>query len=472
MHRPIFLLLCSCCLVAAYAQQTDTLTLFYPSDGYRLSATAKGQLDGFLKAGWDRLSIRSYTDETDADDYNLELSRRRAEAVYRYCLFRNVAAASIGMQYFGESLPLADNSTEEGRAINRQTTVIGYRYPRIKPRPVIDPSKPVTTTFNDGFIITYRPGSLPESWRWYFESGVSPFTLVTNTVQMRQAGLYTNTTRGEILSSVMVFCGEQLNPCKLDSPILIKVPIPFQTACPLEGIKFFNAVAERGRQVWQEQNKQLCPEIINGKQYISLLMDDFCQCINFDIKVPECYDVDSTQLLVNTRIKSLTTELVGLNSVYLPRKTSDSTHSILFVKDELNKARVSFSAYHGKRYVKLFRNKPITSFPYDEAAKGYVVAIDSVRFYLPKLKDYDMVIKVNGDRYRTFLEKDRCQFVYVKRKDESITVDLQVPGKKGKMMEYKNQPLAGIPFDTVQGSYVIDKAYLKELELKKAVTKR
>ena len=216
----------------------------------------------------------------------------------------------------------------------------------------------------------------------------------------------------------------------------------------------------------------MCPEVINGKLYLSLLMDDFCQCINFDIKVPECYDTDSAQLLVNTRIKGLTTELLGLNSVYLPKKTSDSTHSILFVKDELNKALVSFSAYYGKRYIKRFTNKPITIFPYNEETKSYTVSLDSVRFYLPKLKEYDIAIKVTGDRYRTFLEKDRCQFVYVKLQEETITVDLWIPGKKGRLLEFKNQPLASIPFDAAKGHYVIDKAYLKNLELKKAVTRR
>ena len=472
MHRLSLLLLTCFCMSISKAQQTDTVTVFYNPDQHQLSKEAKAQLDGFLKQGWDRLSIQGFTDETDADEYNMELSKKRAEGVYRYFLHRNMAATNMNLQFFGESSPLADNTTEEGRAVNRQTTIIGYRYPRITPKPVTDPAKPVTTTLDNGFIITYQPGSIPESVRQYFESGTSPFSLVTNTTQMRQYGLYTNTTAGEILSSVLVFCGERLNPCKLDSPILIKVPIPFQTKCPIEQIKFFNAVAEKGRRIWQEQNKQMCPEIIDGKQYISLLMDDFCQCINFDIKVPECSDVDRTQLLVNTRIKTLTTELVGLNSVYLPNKTSDSTHSILFLKDKLNEALVSFSAYYGKRYIKRFTNKPVSIFPYHAETKTYVVSLDSVKFYLPKLTDYDLAIKVNGDRYRTFLEKDNCRFVYVKRQDETITVDLWIPGKKGQILEYKAQPLASIPFDAAKCQYVIDRNYLKELELKKAVTKR
>lgn len=471
MRRTV-LLLCGSLSLLCHAQQTDTLTLFYASDEYRLSKGDKAGLDTFLKKGWDRLLIRSYTDETDGDDYNLELSKRRANGVYQFFLDRNFAGGNMEVQNFGESAPVADNGTEEGRALNRQTTVIGYRYPHITPKPVEDPMKPVTTTMNNGFIITYRPGGIPPSLLEAFQSGAAPFTLITNTTQMRQTGLYTNTTRGEILSSVLVFCGA-MNPCQLDSPVLMKIPIPVQTKCPIEKVKFFNAVAERGKMLWQEQSKALFPELIDGRQYIRIWLDNFCQCINFDFKIdPDCFDVDSTQLLVNTKLRGLNTELIGLNSVYVPRQTTDSTHSIVFLKDKLNEALVSFSAYYGKRYVKRFSNKPLTIFPYNEAANRYQVSVDSVSFYLPGLKNYDLVIKVNGDRYRTLLEKDRCRFVYVKRSNESVTVDLWITGKRGKIMEYKAQPLASLPFDKATGRYVIDKAYLKELDLKQGLTKR
>lgn len=470
MRLTFLLLLCS--TGYCYAQQTDTLKLFYASDEYRLSSEDKAGLDAFLKKGWDRLLIRSYTDETDGDDYNLELSKKRAGGVYQFFLDRAFAGGNMAVQTFGESAPVADNGTEEGRALNRQTTVIGYRYPHTKPQPIEDPMKPITTTMNNGFIITYRPGGIPASLLEAFQSGTTPFTLITNTTQMRQTGLYTNTTRGEILSSALVFCGN-MNPCKLDSPVLMKIPIPFKTKCPIEKVKFFNAVAEQGKMLWQEQSKELFPEVIDGQQYIRIWMDDFCQCINFDFKIdPDCFDVDSTQFLVNAKIKGLTTELVGLNSVYVPRQISASTHRIVFLKDKPAEALVSFSAYYGKRWIKRYSNKPLTAFPYDSTAKSYVLSVDSVNFYLPGFKDYFITLRVNGDRYNTFYEKDHCQIVYLKRKDEAITIDLWVPGKKGKIMEYKAQPLASIPFDKATGRYVIDKAYLKELELKKALTKR
>jgi hypothetical protein len=176
--------------------------------------------------------------------------------------------------------------------------------------------------------------------------------------------------------------------------------------------------------------------------------------------------------MVHTKVRNLTTELVGLNSVYLPRKTSDSTHSILFIKDELEKALVSFSAYYGKRLIRGFRNRPLTIFPYNESSRSYEVSVDSVRFYLPKMKNYELSIKVNGDRYRTIPEQNRYRFMYVRRKDESITVDLIQTPRRGATITYKNLPLASLPFDAVTGYYVIDKNYVKELELKKAVTRQ
>jgi hypothetical protein len=473
MLRISLLLLCSFSLSMAHAQQTDTLTLFYEPDQYRLTAAAKDQLEAFLKGGWDRLAISSFTDETDGDEYNLALSKRRAEAVYRYLLGRQIKADYMALQYFGETAPLADNGTEEGRAVNRQTRIVGYRYPRIQPKPVVNPMQPVTTTLDNGFIITYRPGTLPEEWLWYLESGRSPFQLITNTQQMRQTALYTNTTRGEILSSVLVFCGNALQNCRLDSPILLKIPIPRQVRCPVENIKFFNTVAEQGKLLWQEQSKQLYPEVIDGRQYLRVWMDDFCQCINFDIKIdPQCFATDSTQLLVHTKVRNLTTELVGLNSVYLPRKSSDSTHRILFIKEEPEKALMSFSVYHGRRYLRSFRNRPLTLLPYNEALKSYEVKLDSVRFYLPRQKNHELYLRVNGDRYRVGPEGNRYRFVYMKRNDETLTVDLHLQGKKDRMWVYKNIPLASLPYDADKGEYVVDKAFQKELELRKAVTRK
>lgn len=471
LHGLIALIGASIC----YAQKTDTLHLFYKSDEFTVSKNDKQRLDVFLQQGWDKLSIKSYTDDTDEDEYNIELSKKRAGGVYKYFMAKKITGNIVSTQYFGETMPAADNASDEGRAFNRHTEVIGYRYPRIQQRPktIVDVMTPVTTTLDNGFIITYRPGTISESMRNNFEAGSGmDFQLVTNTTEMRQANLFNNTTNGEILSSVMIFCGQRLNPCKLDTPVLIKVPIPFETKCPIEKVKFFNAVAERGKMIWQEESKSLYPEMINGRQYISIWMDNFCECINFDFKVdPDCFDTDSTKLLlVNTKIKNLTTELIGLNSVYMPRQNADAEHSIVFLKDKINEALISFSLYNGKKRIKGFRNRQLKEFPYNETAGSYILSTDTVKFYFPKTKEADIVLKVNGDKYRAFLDKNKCELIYLNRKKEDITVDISVWGKKGRTTQYKNQSLASIPYDAAKGHYVVDKQFLKTLELKNSLS--
>ena len=95
MRLTVFLLLCSDTTALCYAQQTDTVKLFYNPGEYRLHKESKSGLDAFLKQGWDHITISSYTDETDGDDYNMNLSKRRGEEVYRYLAHRNMSANNM-----------------------------------------------------------------------------------------------------------------------------------------------------------------------------------------------------------------------------------------------------------------------------------------------------------------------------------------------------------------------------------------
>ncbi len=475
MHKPLHLLVAFCCALLSYGQKTDTLAIFYKTDQYTISKSDKQKLDSFLLRGWDRLSINGYTDETDGEEYNLGLSKKRSGEVYRYFIAKNIPAVAINDQFFGETMPRADNASDEGRAINRRTEIIGYQYARIRLKQKEDPMKPVTQTLDNGFIITYRPGGVPEYVANNFASGSGiDFQLITNTVQMRQNNFFNNTTNGEILSSVIIFCGSRMNPCKLDSPILIKVPIPFETKCPITKVKFFNAVAENGRRIWQEETKLLSHEMINGRQYVGVWIDDFCQCMNFDFKIdPECFDTDSTQIqYVNANIRNLSAELKGLNSVYLPRKVGDSTHSILYLKNKLNDASISFSLYNGKRRIKSFRDELLTAFPYDAGTNQYILSTGSYKFYFPELKVFDVVLKVNKDKYKVYPDKRKCEVVYLNRKTETILVDFSIIGPKGRVTQYKNQPIESLPFDAANGYRVVDKDFIKALKVKVAVAER
>ena len=66
--------------------------------------------------------IVGHTDNTGADNYNMQLSSQRAEAV-RSFLSQSVNPSRLSVQGKGENEPIADNSTETGRAQNRRVEI-------------------------------------------------------------------------------------------------------------------------------------------------------------------------------------------------------------------------------------------------------------------------------------------------------------------------------------------------------------
>jgi OOP family OmpA-OmpF porin len=68
--------------------------------------------------------IEGHTDSKGSDAYNLSLSDRRAKSVYDYLTSRGVDPARLSSIGKGESMPIADNETEEGRQQNRRVMLI------------------------------------------------------------------------------------------------------------------------------------------------------------------------------------------------------------------------------------------------------------------------------------------------------------------------------------------------------------
>ena len=69
------------------------------------------------------IEVAGHTDDVGSDDSNMKLSQARADAVRKYLISKGVDASRIVAVGYGETQPVDDNSTEEGRKKNRRTEV-------------------------------------------------------------------------------------------------------------------------------------------------------------------------------------------------------------------------------------------------------------------------------------------------------------------------------------------------------------
>jgi hypothetical protein len=70
------------------------------------------------------ITVEGHTDAQGSDASNIELSQGRAQSVREYLVGHGVPANRIKSEGLGESRPVADNNTPEGRANNRRVEII------------------------------------------------------------------------------------------------------------------------------------------------------------------------------------------------------------------------------------------------------------------------------------------------------------------------------------------------------------
>lgn len=69
------------------------------------------------------IDVYGHTDSTGSDAYNQTLSENRARSVAAYLEARGVSGTRLATRGFGETQPIADNATEQGRAANRRVEI-------------------------------------------------------------------------------------------------------------------------------------------------------------------------------------------------------------------------------------------------------------------------------------------------------------------------------------------------------------
>ncbi|MFT4073003.1 MAG: OmpA family protein [Dysgonamonadaceae bacterium] len=108
--------------------------ILFPTNSSTLNSASRNSLDKFATSLVNNpdtdVKIYGHTDNTGTDAINNPLSDRRASAVYTYLTQRGVNSSRLASQGMGSTQPVADNTTNAGRAQNRRVEV--YILPNTK----------------------------------------------------------------------------------------------------------------------------------------------------------------------------------------------------------------------------------------------------------------------------------------------------------------------------------------------------
>lgn len=108
-------------------QQFILKNIFFDFNSTELRAASNGELNRLTEILTEnpgiRIQIAGYTDNIGNDEYNLNLSIGRAEAVYKFLVDQGINAERLKFTGFGATRPIDSNDSEESRAKNRRTEI-------------------------------------------------------------------------------------------------------------------------------------------------------------------------------------------------------------------------------------------------------------------------------------------------------------------------------------------------------------
>jgi hypothetical protein len=130
-------------------------------------------LSNYRTATYGELQLTAHTDADAADDYNMQLSHRRANAVMAYFKDQGLQANRISVRWFGERKPEKSNQHTAGKSVNRRVDItltqvafaqvgdlIKLAAPEYKQSFAIDPTKDNVIKGRNGTVINIPKGSL------------------------------------------------------------------------------------------------------------------------------------------------------------------------------------------------------------------------------------------------------------------------------------------------------------------------
>ncbi len=107
--------------------EMNLYNIYFETDSFRILDDSEPELQKlatFLKENPGlKVEIQGHTDNSGSSERNLLLSEKRANSVMEYLISAGIAANRLQSKGYGENNPVANNETENGRSLNRRTTV-------------------------------------------------------------------------------------------------------------------------------------------------------------------------------------------------------------------------------------------------------------------------------------------------------------------------------------------------------------
>lgn len=101
--------------------------VFFDSNSAGITSRAVETLDFaaaiFRQVGAKQMTLHAHSSLSGSADYNLELSKRRGEAVRAYLIGRGVPEAAVRVEAYGENNPLVPNETPLAEPQNRRVVI-------------------------------------------------------------------------------------------------------------------------------------------------------------------------------------------------------------------------------------------------------------------------------------------------------------------------------------------------------------
>lgn len=105
----------------------ETSGVYFDTNKYNINSASQATLNKLISVFKEfpdtNILVVGHTDSQGAEDYNMMLSKNRAYAVTNYLSQNGVSAGRLTTNWFGETQPIHDNATADGRAKNRRVNI-------------------------------------------------------------------------------------------------------------------------------------------------------------------------------------------------------------------------------------------------------------------------------------------------------------------------------------------------------------